>query len=229
MSLGVFWSLLNPIVTVSVLTFVFTKVMPSAIPKFPVFVLCGLVPFTFFTQTWATSTSSLIENAGLIKRVVAPRELIPIASVLANSMNLAIQFCLLLLLVLLFGGSITPHWLWIPLLGALEITFVCGLTLLTSALHVYIRDTRYLVESINAVLFWMVPIFYSFAIIPDQYRNAYQFNPLAALTMALRDILLEAQSPPQSLLMKLTAVSLTTFVLGWLFFRRMKSRFYDYL
>jgi ABC-type polysaccharide/polyol phosphate export permease len=229
MSLGVFWSLLNPLIMVFILTFVFTKVMRSDVPMFPVFVLCGLVPFAYFTQTWGISTSSLTENAGLIKHVVVPRELIPIASVLANSLNLAIQFGLLLTLALAFGAQVSLHWLWLPLLGALEISFVCGLALISSALHVYIRDTRYAVESINSVLFWLVPIFYSFSVIPAEYHNVYQFNPLAALTMALRNILLDAQSPPETLLLKLATVSLATFVVGLLFFERVKVRFYDYL
>jgi ABC-type polysaccharide/polyol phosphate export permease len=229
MSLGIFWSLLNPIVTVSILTFVFTKVMPSKVPNFPVFALCGLVPFTYFTQTWGISTGSILDNAKLVKHVVAPRELIPIASVLANSMNLVIQFGLLLTLVLLTGGTITAHWLWLPLLAVMEVAFVCGLTLISSAMHVYIRDTRYAVESINAVLFWLVPIFYSFSVIPEQYHNVYQFNPLAALTMALRNVLLDGQAPPATLLTKLVLVSLGTLLCGWFFFGKMKSRFYDYL
>ena len=229
MSLGVFWSLLNPIVMVAILTFVFTRVMPSSVDNFPVFVLCGLVPFTFFTQTWGIATASVVENAGLVKRTRAPRELIPVASVLANSLNLAMQFGLLIVLVILRGGEATVHWLWLPVLGILEVAFVCGLALFSSALNVYVRDTRYAVESINAITFWLVPIFYSFSTIPDRYRNVYQFNPLAALTLALRNIFLDGHSPAGSLLWKLTLVSLVTLGSGWVAFRRLKPHFYDYL
>jgi ABC-type polysaccharide/polyol phosphate export permease len=230
MSLGVFWSLLNPLIIMGVLWFIFTKVfVNNPIPNFSVFVLCGLVPFNFFTLAWVTGTVSLVENAPLIKRVPIPREIVPMAAVFSIGIHLLIQIGLLLVAVLLAGKGVNWQWLWLPFVWGCEVIFVCGLSLMFSALNVYVRDVRYVVESANAVLFWLVPVFYDFAVVPQRYREIYELNPVAALVLACRNVLLYATAPPTRLLLKLALSSVLVLLAGLAVFRTLRRRIYDYL
>jgi ABC-type polysaccharide/polyol phosphate export permease len=229
MSLGVFWSLLNPLVMMGVLTFVFTRILPSAVENFPLFVLCGIVPFNFFTLAWISGTTSLIDNAGLVKRVPFPREIIPLASVFSNTLHLLIQIVLLLTLALFYGKGVNSSWLWLPVIWGLEVILVCGMALVFSSLNVYTRDTRYLVESASTVLFWLVPIFYTSPPSSEKFVVIYNYNPLAAVVFALRDILLKGVAPPASLLWRLSLGSMAMLLFGLFVFRKLKRGFYNYL
>jgi len=229
MSLGIFWSLLNPLVVMGVMWFVFTRVFPNnRIPHFALFVLSGLVPYNFFTMAWASGATSLVDSVFLIKRVPVPREIIPLAAVLSTLVHILAQIALLLALCGLTIG-INWNWLWLIAVWTCEVTFVCGLAFLFSGLNVYIRDIRYVVESANVVLFWLVPIFYPFSMIIPKYRDIYQYNPVAATILASRLILLEGTMPPASLLMKLAASSAFVLVVGLLAFRKLRSGVYNYL
>jgi len=226
MSLGVFWSLLNPLIMMGVLTFIFTKIFAQHDRNFPLSVLCGMVLFNFFTVAWVTGTTSVLDNSPLIKRVPVPRQVFPIASVLSNCLHLLIQIGLLLGIVLVFGNGLNIHWLWLPLIWGLEILFVMGLALLFSAVNIYVRDTRYVVEATNTVLFWLVPVVYSFAVIPVQFRGIYQINPVAALVLMMRNVLLEGRAPLGSTLIRLAIVSVLMFGTGWFVFGKLKNGFY---
>ncbi len=229
MSLGIFWSLLNPLVMMTVYTFVLTRIFVDPRPAFPVFLMCGLIPVSFFNFAWISGTTSLIDNAALIKKVPIPREVVPVASVLSNALHLFIQLGLLIVLALLFGKYPNRYWLLIPPVWALFVCFLCGISMITAPLNVYVRDTRYVVESLNTVMIWLVPVFYSFDRIPEKYHYIYYYNPVSALTMAMRNIVLDERAPASSLIEKFAIVSLASPVIGYFFFQRLKGRFYNHL
>jgi ABC-type polysaccharide/polyol phosphate export permease len=149
--------------------------------------------------------------------------------VLSIGIHLLIQIALLLTATLLAGRGVNPYWAWLPVIWGLEVVFVCGLALMFSSLSVYIRDMRYVIESANTVLFWLVPIFYPFSVVPRAYREIYQLNPVAALVLACRNILLDGIAPPTPLLLKLACSSSLVFLAGIGVFRLFRRRLYDYL
>ncbi len=229
MSLGVFWSLLNPIVMMAVLTFVFTQIFPTTVRHVHLVILSGLTVFNFFSICWSSGTNSILQNSHLIKRVPMPRLLIPISTVLANAIHFLIQIGLLLVLVLAAGYGVNGNWLWLPFIFLMELIFVCGLCLFTSALDVYFRDVRYVVESATTIMFWLVPIFYDFSMIPEKFHAIYWYNPVAAVVVACRYVLLQGAAPPLETLVKLSLVSAAVFVVGLISFERLKHRFADCL
>jgi|SRR5579872_361974 len=230
MSLGILWSLINPLVMMGVLTFVFGYVYgKQQSPFYPLLILTGLVPFNFFTAAWLSGTTSVIVNASLVKRVAVPREMVPIAAVFSNCVHLAIQLALVLVMALFFGLYPNWFWLWLLPLWVLYITFVCGISLLSSAVSVFIRDTQYVVESFNVILFWLVPIFYSFDMIPDRFKLVYEVNPVAALVMAMRNILIDNRAPATTLIENMVIAAAVALGIGLVVFGRLKRSFYEYI
>ena len=231
MSLGVLWSLLNPLVMMGVMTFVWTQIFKDPRPNFALFMLCGMVPYNFFTIAWSGGTTSIVDSAGLIKRLPVPREVVPVATVLSCSVHLLVQLGLLLAIAIGSHVSINRYWFWLPVVWGLEIVFVSGLSMLTSALNVFIRDTRYIVESTNLVMMWLVPVFYPFSLIPKNYRDIYLLNPLAALVIVMRRIVYDGLPPngDTNTMWKLVLASFTVFFIGLIVFRRMKPMFYEHI
>src|ERR1035438_7362187 len=138
MSLGVLWSVLNPLVIMAALAYVFTYIFPSLkVKHFAVFLLSALVPYNFFAMAWNTGTNSLMENYSIMKKVMVPRQLFPVGTVLGNCIHLLIQIGILIVFTLGSGLGINRYWLWLPYVWAMEIVFVCGLALATSAINIY--------------------------------------------------------------------------------------------
>jgi len=155
--------------------------------------------------------------------------MVPIAAVISNCIHLAIQLALLLAMTLFFGLYPNRFWLWLLPLWVLYVAFVCGISLLTSAVSVFIRDTQYVVESFNVVLFWLVPIFYSFDMIPDKFKLVYEVNPVAALVMAMRNILMDHRAPATTLIVNMVIAAAVALSIGLVVFAKLKRSFYEYI
>lgn len=230
MSLGVFWSLINPLVLVGVYTFVFSKIFRNTtIDHFPLYLLIGVICYNYFSLAWTAATYSMTSNANLVKHINVPREAIPASSVLANAIHFIVQFSLVLAFTLWVGIPVGFSWFWLPFVIVLLILAVLGISLLTSALDVYFRDTRYLVESVVIVLFWLTPIFYTEKMVPEGYRALYMLNPITDAAIAMRQIIIERRSPDLSALAYAIGTTCALLVLGFAAFEQGKNRFADHL
>jgi ABC-type polysaccharide/polyol phosphate export permease len=233
MALGLLWSIINPLVMLVVLTFIFTYVYPSQSQRvFPVFVLLGLVVFNLFSRTVITATVSVQENASLIKKVAFPRQLIPFSVIVSQMLDGIVMVVLLMAFVLFFRVPVTPHFLWLAPVYAVEFVFIVGVSLITSSLNVYFRDMRYLVESAMTILFWLTPVFYPLELIRKNLSplvyHIYLLNPLAGCVDASRRAVLEATAPDAMVFGVAAGVTAVTAVSGLLLFNVLQRRFADF-
>lgn len=232
MSLGVLWSVLNPLVMLGVVLVVFTIVYPqTGQVYFPISVLLGLVSYNFFTLCIPASTLAVLENAPLVKKVAFPRQILPISVVLSQSIQVTVQLVLVVIFVLLFQVPLTVKFFLAPLIIGVLLLFVIGAGLACSALNVVFRDTRYIVESLLTVLFWLSPVFYPLSTVHEKFPNwlfgIYILNPLAGCIEALRRVLLQDLYPDAVSFTVATVVSLATLILGFALFTKLQRQFAD--
>lgn len=230
MSLGFVWSLLNPAIMVLVFSFVFTQVFPNPnIQHFPVFVLCGILLYNFYCLAWVAGTQSLTGTGAALKRVRVPRMLVPLSAVLANSVHLLLQFAVFIPITLVLGVPFAVTWLWLPIILALLLIEIAGLALLFSILDVRLRDTRYLVESFNLVLFWLTPIFYKFEQVPAGFADVLAWAPVTPALLALRQVLIDGTAPDAVLIFRLVVLAVASAGVGLYVFRQQDRTITDYL
>lgn len=240
--LGFFWSWLNPLLLMTVFTVVFTVMVPNlAIPKFPVFVLCALLPWNFFSAAVTSAINSIVHNAHLTKKVYFPREILPIATVLSNLANFLLSLPVLFLFVILFRVPLTPSLLFLPLIVLVQVAFATGVALVLSTLNVFYRDTAVIMEVVMQAWFFLTPIFYPAEFLPEWKtlwgvalpvrRLTYILNPMASIIASYRTVLYgftdgSPPAPPALDFFSRTIVtSLICLIVGYAIFTRYAHRF----
>ena len=184
-SLGILWSLIKPLAQLLVYYFAIGQILGAArsIPSFAIFVFIGLTTWTLATEIITSGTRSIVDNAGLVKKVTLPREIFPLAAVGSALVNLGIQFIVLLGAMIVFG-QFPLNWgaLWVIPSLLLIITFSSAIGMLLAAVNVYLRDIQHLVEVVLIVAFWTSPIVYAYSFVSKLQLGwvlqAYLANPI---------------------------------------------------
>lgn len=198
--LGFVWSLLNPLGMMVVFTVVFSVLAPNnQIENYPIFLLCGLLPWNFFTASIMTGTNSIVANGNLVKKVFFPREVLPLATVLANLVNFLLALVVLFAVLLIFRMPWSPWLSLLPVVIIIQTAFSLGIVFLLSTVQVYYRDTLIVLDVVMLAWFFLTPVFYSTSLLPTTYtvagvelpvgRLMYILNPMASLINMYRDIL----------------------------------------
>jgi ABC-type polysaccharide/polyol phosphate export permease len=234
--LGFVWSLLNPLAMMLVFTVVFGFLWPNQqVENFPIYLLCGLLPWNFFSASVVSTINSVVGNGNLIKKVYFPREVLPIATVLAQLVNFLLALCVLFAALLIFRANFSP-WLWtLPLIILIQTCFSLGIGLVLSTLHVFYRDTQLVMEVVMLAWFFLTPVFYRASQLPDTYqigsielpvqRIMYILNPMASLINVYRDLLYNGYRTDIDFFIRTTVTALLALGFGYWFFTRYSDRF----
>lgn len=227
--LGYLWSFLNPLLTMSVQYVVFSTIFKSGIDNFPVYLLSGIIMFTFFQEAVGQGLIAIVANASLITKVYMPKYIYPVTKVVSSSINLFISVIPLLLVTVLTGAKITKAVLLLPYALLCLLAFCVGLSMLLSTAMVFFRDTQYLWGIISLAWMYATPLFYPADIIPAQFRFIQTLNPLFHFIRFVRTILIDGISPePKSyLICGVSAVFMC--VVGSLVFKKYQDKFVLYV
>jgi ABC-type polysaccharide/polyol phosphate export permease len=229
--LGFFWSFVNPLLLLSIYSFVFTTVLQNHDPDttpYAVFMFCGLLPWTWFSASLVEATGSLIAGGNLIKKVLFPAEVLPIVSVLANMVHFFLG--LLILAGFMIYHRHSPDWAdlpWFVVVVAVQLVFTVGLALMLSALTVHFRDLRDLVSNLLTFWFFATPIIYSY-LRPDVHKLFWLFrlNPFYHLAVSYQEILFfHGPFGHWKYLLGMGGASVILFLAGYWVFDRLRDSF----
>jgi ABC-2 type transport system permease protein len=197
--LGYLWSLIRPLMLFGVLLFVFTQVFrvgSEQVEHYPVFLLMGIVLFTFFQESTTNSVTSVVSQEGVVRKTQFPRLVIPLSTVLTGLFNLGLNLVIVLVFLIAFG--VDPHWTWLlfPVAVALLFLLTAGVSMALSALYVRFRDVAIIWLVAAQVLFYATPILYPIDLKGETFERLMMISPIAVIFEQARIWILDEPGAP---------------------------------
>ena len=240
-ALGQLWSLLNPLATMVIFTVVFGVLLrvevppgsPSGIDVFALWLMCGLIPWTFMSNAVTSGMSALVANANLVTKVYFRREVLVAANVFSWDVTFGIELLVLSAALLAFGAMVLP---WLPLVivfGLVLTAFGLGLALMLAVANVYFRDTQHFLSIFMQFWFYATPIVYPATLVPDStellgvqvpLRTLYELNPMEHFVAVFRALLYDNRFPELGDVIFTVGAATVALLAGWTIFRRYEPR-----
>ncbi len=225
--LGVLWTMLNPLLTMIVLTLVFSQLFRFSIKNYPVYVLSGLVMWIFFSTSTNTAMGEMLWSGSLLGRIYVPKSVFAVSAIGTGLVNLLLSLIPLFLIALVLQVKITLAILVMPLAILILAIFALGIGLLLSTAVVFFADMMPVYEVLLVIWMYITPIIYNIEIIPESIRWLFKLNPLYYMIALFREPLYNGLIPPLSDWLIATGFAVAAFVLGGLIFTS-KSNEYAY-
>ena len=227
--LGVLWSFISPLCQLLIYAIVFPFILKNNIQNYTVFLIVALMPWTFFNGTIVQSAACIVNNAGIVKKVYFPREILPISIVTSNLINFLITQIIVVFALLISGIGIGKSIIAFPIIVLLQYIFQLGLAFIFSAITVFIRDVEYIINIFMMLMFYLCPIVYNADMIPEYFLKFFKLNPMFHIISYYRTILYDKEIPNFLEIGKLFVICFIILIVGYELFKKLQKRFAEEL
>jgi lipopolysaccharide transport system permease protein len=231
--MGFFWTIINPLGHLLLYTFVFSIILKvrfsvdGSTTNFAMYLMAGLIPWTALAESLNRSTSSVVENPNLVKRVVFPLEILPLATVVSSLISGLVGTVLLVSVSSFFIHTVHATVLFIPVILLSQFLFIAGLSWMLGSLGVYLQDLKHVMSLALSTWMYATPIVYPATSFPKSLHLLLWLNPMAGIVTDYRRVILEGLQPDWTMYASYTAIGLTTWFVGYFFFCKTKRSFAD--
>jgi lipopolysaccharide transport system permease protein len=231
--LGIIWAVVTPAVTIATFTLIFAGIFGARFGasgsgwEFALYLFCGVLPWTAFQEAVQLSSQKIVSQSNLVKRVVFPLEILPVAQTLASFINQLFGTVALLILALIIQRTLHPTILWLPVLIVPQLLLTFGAAWLVASLGVFLRGIVQGIALLLMVWMYLTPIIYPESIVPEQFRPYINANPFTPLIRSYRNVVLEGSMPDWRGLAYFTGFALIVFIFGYWWFARTRKNFAD--
>lgn len=227
--LGFLWTLLNPLIFMAVYTLVFSHFLRIGIPKFPAFLLTGLLAWNWFSESVMIGTNCLVDYAAFLRNAIFPAQILPVVSVSAGMMNYIFALPVLFVLLLIYRIPLGWPLLALPLIMMVQFLLSLGIVYFTATFNVFLRDLRYIVQHGLLGMFFLTPVMYDLSFVPARFQWILKINPMTIVIDNYRRILFYNSWPHWRNAALVLGLALILCALGRAVFKHNKEIFPEYL
>lgn len=231
--LGVLWSFVNPLLQVAVYAIVFPYLLKlKGGDNYLLYLIVGIIPWTFFTTTLTQGMGTIKYNGGVIKKVYFPREVLPISVVLSGLVNFAISCIIIAAFVIGSGVGLSWHLVFLPVIALIQSILSLGIVFALSAINVYIQDTEYIINFVINMLFYGTPILYQvtqFSDAPQILLKLINLNPMTHVLNMYREIFIYHEVPNMTIMVMLFGLAIVALLIGYAIFKKLEKGFAEEL
>jgi len=228
-SLGLLWTALQPLLTMVVLSLVFSYVMRITATDYAVLVLSGLVAWQYHSTVIQSGTTAFVDNCDLIKKISFPRSVVPVSVVATNIIHLLVAIPVYILVASFLGFEMSWHFIFIIPAVVLHTLFLVGWIFLTASLHVHFRDMKYIMQALLQAWFYLSPVLYPVSMIPEEWHSLYNLNPAANIVELYRCALYSHTVPEMMSVLNLGGWIIALLIAGVYFYKKFSPNFADHV